>query len=91
VQIAVAAAASRSHQRTAEPRPASGESLDFPRCVPPCFGRGGDLVERARTWQRPRSKTTRLNGEVAGRIEFGGEVGAAVSLVVENGRITRAT
>ena len=30
-----------------------------------------------------------LNGAPAGRIEFGGELGAAVSLVVENRRITR--
>ena len=29
-----------------------------------------------------------LNGAPAGRIDFGGEV-AAVSLVVENGRVTR--
>jgi RNA polymerase sigma-70 factor, ECF subfamily len=34
-------------------------------------------------------KTTWLNGAAGGRIEFGGELGAAVSLVVENGRITR--
>jgi hypothetical protein len=30
-----------------------------------------------------------LNGAPAGRIEFDGELGAAVSLVVENGRVTR--
>jgi RNA polymerase sigma-70 factor (TIGR02957 family) len=33
--------------------------------------------------------TVWLNGAPAGRIEFDGELGAAVSLVVENGRITR--
>jgi RNA polymerase sigma-70 factor (ECF subfamily) len=30
-----------------------------------------------------------LNGAPAGRIEFDGELSAAVSLVVENGRVTR--
>jgi RNA polymerase sigma-70 factor (ECF subfamily) len=34
-------------------------------------------------------KNTWLNGARAGRIEFDGELGAAVSLAVENGRITR--
>jgi RNA polymerase sigma-70 factor (TIGR02957 family) len=33
--------------------------------------------------------TVWLNGAPAGRIEFDGELGAAVSLVVENGRVTR--
>ncbi len=35
--------------------------------------------------------TVWLNGGPAGRIEFDGEVGAAVSLVVENGRVTAST
>jgi len=30
-----------------------------------------------------------LNGAPAGRIEFDGELGAAVSVVVESGRLTR--
>jgi len=33
--------------------------------------------------------TVWLNGAPAGRIEFNGELGTAVSLVVENGRVTR--
>ena len=33
--------------------------------------------------------TVWLNGAPAGRIEFDGELGAAVCLVVENGRVTR--
>jgi hypothetical protein len=33
--------------------------------------------------------TVWLNGAPAGRAEFDGELGAAVSLVVENGRVTR--
>jgi hypothetical protein len=33
--------------------------------------------------------TVWLNGAPAGRIEFDGELSAAVSLVVENGRVTR--
>jgi RNA polymerase sigma-70 factor (ECF subfamily) len=32
--------------------------------------------------------TVWLNGAPAGRIEFDGELGAAVSLVVENARVT---
>jgi RNA polymerase sigma-70 factor (TIGR02957 family) len=35
------------------------------------------------------AKAVWLNGSLAGRIDFGGEVGAAVSLAVEHGRITR--
>ncbi len=33
--------------------------------------------------------TVWLNGAPAGRIELDGELGAAVSLVVENGQVTR--
>ena len=36
-----------------------------------------------------QTTTVWLNGAPAGRIEFDGELGAAVSLVVENGRVTR--
>ena len=35
------------------------------------------------------TRTVWLNGALAGRIEFDGELTAAVSLVVENGRVTR--
>ncbi len=35
------------------------------------------------------AKAVWLNGSLAGRIDVGGEVGAAVSLAVEHGRITR--
>lgn len=35
------------------------------------------------------AKAVWLNGSLAGRIDIGGEVGAAVSLAVEHGRITR--
>jgi hypothetical protein len=33
--------------------------------------------------------TVWLNGAPTGRIQFDGQLGAAVSLVVENGRVTR--
>jgi hypothetical protein len=33
--------------------------------------------------------TVWLNGAPAGRMDFDGELGAAVSIVVENGRVTR--
>ena len=36
-----------------------------------------------------KTSTVWLNGAPAGRIEFDGELGAAVSLVVEDGRLTR--
>jgi RNA polymerase sigma-70 factor (TIGR02957 family) len=46
----------------------------------------------ARANQTPaevETTTVWINGALAGRIEFDGELGTAVSLVVENGRITR--
>jgi RNA polymerase sigma-70 factor (TIGR02957 family) len=53
-------------------------------------------AERAARWLARASRVTRLetttvwlNGAPAGRLEFDGELGAAVSVVVEDGRITR--
>ena len=53
-------------------------------------GRTGREAARARGPVRPRSRRRPvwLNGAPAGRIEIGGQL-AAVSLVVENGRVTR--
>lgn len=48
------------------------------------------LLARAnRAAARFETTTVWLNGAPAGRIEFDGELGAAVSLVVEHGRVTR--
>jgi RNA polymerase sigma-70 factor (ECF subfamily) len=48
------------------------------------------LLARAnRAAAKFETTTVWLNGAPAGRIEFDGELGAAVSLVVENGRVTR--
>jgi RNA polymerase sigma-70 factor (TIGR02957 family) len=47
------------------------------------------LLARANQYVAVDTATVWLNGAPAGRIEFDGELSAAVSLVVENGRITR--
>jgi RNA polymerase sigma-70 factor (ECF subfamily) len=58
----------------------------------PIYGaeRVAQLLARAnRAAATVETTTVWLNGAPAGRIEFDGELGAAVSLVVENGRLTR--
>jgi RNA polymerase sigma-70 factor (ECF subfamily) len=47
------------------------------------------LLARANQYVAVDTATVWLNGAPAGRIEFDGELSAAVSLVVENGRVTR--
>jgi RNA polymerase sigma-70 factor (ECF subfamily) len=48
------------------------------------------LLARAnRAVERFETSTGWINGELAGRLDFDGELGATVSLVVENGRATR--
>jgi RNA polymerase sigma-70 factor (ECF subfamily) len=47
------------------------------------------LAHANQTPAEVETTTVWINGALAGRIEFDGELGTAVSLVVENGRITR--
>jgi RNA polymerase sigma-70 factor (ECF subfamily) len=48
------------------------------------------LLARAnRAVEKFETSTGWINGELAGRLAFDGELGATVSLVVENGRATR--
>ncbi len=58
----------------------------------PIHGAGavaGFLARANRPEVRLATETVWLNAAPAGRIEFNGALGAAVSLVVENGRVTR--
>jgi RNA polymerase sigma-70 factor (TIGR02957 family) len=63
------------------------------RAVPaPIYGAESVVQFLARANRREvrlETQTVWLNGAPAGRIEFDGALGAAVSLVVENGRVTR--